>query len=134
MTNVGRHLWRLLGIAALTLGLVGAFVPLLPTVPFVLLAAFAFARSNPAWERRLLDHPRFGPPIRAWRETGSISRRGKALAVAAFAASGVFGLIALETPWRWLPAAVAMVGSTWILARPTVSAQAPICPPGEKVP
>ena len=111
--------WRLLGIVALALGFVGLFLPLLPTVPFVLLAAFAFARSNPAWERWLVEHPRFGPGIRAWREKGSISRAGKAAAVAAFAASGVAGLLMLDAPLRWLPAGIALVGSSWILTRPT---------------
>ena len=111
--------WRLLGLAALALGFIGLFVPLLPTVPFVLLAAFAFARSNPAWERWLVEHPRFGPAIRAWRENGSISRSGKAWAVGAFAASAIAGLVMLGAPWRWVPAGVALLGSTWILTRPT---------------
>lgn len=113
--------WRLLGLSALGLGFVGLFLPLLPTVPFVLLAAFAFARGNPEWERWLLDHPRFGPPILAWRRDGSISRGGKAAAVAAFAASGALGLMMLRAPWSFIPAAVAVAGSAWILTRPSVS-------------
>ena len=62
-----RRLYLALGLVSLGLGIIGAFLPLLPTVPFLLLAAFLFARGNPAWEKRLLDHPRWGPPIRDWR-------------------------------------------------------------------
>ena len=80
-----RLAYRIFGIAALGLGFAGLFLPLLPTVPFVLLAAFCFARSNPAWEARLLAHPTLGPHIQAWRANGSISRKGKIAAVAAFA-------------------------------------------------
>ncbi len=111
--------WRIAGLAALALGAIGAFLPLLPTVPFVLLAAFCFARSNPEWEQRLLDHPRFGHHIRAWRTSGSISRKGKMAAVLAFGASAALGLATLQWPWAVLPLAVALIGSSWILSRPS---------------
>jgi uncharacterized membrane protein YbaN (DUF454 family) len=66
-----------LGLLALALGLVGIFVPLLPTTPFLILAAAAFARSSPRLEGWLLAHARFGPPLRAWRARGAISRPAK---------------------------------------------------------
>ncbi|MDP8913878.1 MAG: YbaN family protein [Pseudomonadota bacterium] len=106
------------GVFALGLGIAGIFLPLLPTVPFVLLAAFCFARSNKRWEQRLLDHRLFGPHIRAWRRSGAISRRGKAAASAAFAASAAIGLIFLAMPWGLLPALAALVGGSWVLTRP----------------
>lgn len=106
------------GIAALGLGIVGIFLPLLPTVPFILLAAFCFARSNERWERRLLEHPMFGPHIQAWRRSGAISRKGKAAAALAFAASAVIGLIFLEMPWAILPTLAALIGGSWVLTRP----------------
>lgn len=111
--------WRIAGLTALVLGAIGAFLPLLPTVPFVLLAAFCFARSNPEWEQRLLDHPRFGRHIHAWRTSGSISRKGKTAAVLAFAGSAALGLASLPWPWAAVPLLVALVGSSWILSRPT---------------
>ena len=106
------------GLFALGLGIAGIFLPLLPTVPFVLLAAFCFARSNPQWERRLLDHRLFGPHIQAWRRSGAISRRGKAAAAIAFAASAAIGLILLDMPWALVPALAALVGGSWVLTRP----------------
>ena len=82
-----RPLWTAAGVTSLVLGAIGAVLPLLPTVPFVILATFCFARGNPAWEAKLLAHPTFGPHIRNWRERGAISRKGKLAATGAFAAS-----------------------------------------------
>jgi len=113
-----RPVYLAVGLASVALGAVGVFLPLLPTVPFMILAAFCFARANPAWERRLLDHPRFGPHIVAWRTRGAISRRGKAMAMAALALSAALGLVMLDG-WRaFVPLAVALVSGAWIATRP----------------
>src|SRR3546814_5244923 len=88
-----RHFYLVAGWASLGLGAIGAFLPLLPTVPFVILAAFCFARSSPRLEKWLLTHPHFGHHIVAWREKGAISRKGKIAATAAFALSIVLAAI-----------------------------------------
>jgi len=106
------------GLIALLFGAVGAFVPLLPTVPFLILAAYCFGRSSPALEQRLLDHPAFGPHIMAWRTRGAISRRGKATALATFVLSAILGLLLLDWPMVMLPIAIALIGGTWITTRP----------------
>ncbi len=106
------------GFAALGLGAIGIFLPLLPTVPFAILAAFCFARSSPALERRLLEHRRFGPHIRAWREQGAISRKGKVAALTAFAASALIGLLLVAMPWKLAPLTAAVIGGAWIWRRP----------------
>ncbi|MCH8537315.1 MAG: YbaN family protein [Alkalimonas sp.] len=72
--------WRVLAIIALLLGLLGIPLPGLPTVPFVLLSAWAAGKGWPALELWLLQHPRYGPPIIAWRQHGAVSRRAKWLA------------------------------------------------------
>lgn len=113
-----RTLYLLAGFAALIAGGIGVFLPLLPTVPFVILAAFCFARSSPALERRLLEHPRFGSHIRNWRDHGAISRKGKRAALAAFGISAVVGLIFAPFPWSLAPIAAAAIGGTWIWRRP----------------
>ena len=111
--------WRAFGMLAVAAGVVGLFLPIMPTVPFMLLAAFCFARSNPEWERRLLEHPRFGPPIRAWRERGAIGRHGKIGATLGLSGSAVIGLLFLPEPWRYLPLGISIVCGAWILSRPS---------------
>lgn len=113
-----RHMWTFAGWASLALGAIGVVVPLLPTVPFVILAAFCFARGNPALERWLVEHRIYGPHIRAWRERGAISHKGKAAATLAFAASVLIGLWQLPLPWALLPLAAALIGGAWIWSRP----------------
>lgn len=114
-----RIAWLVFGMLAVAAGVVGVFLPILPTVPFMLLAAFCFARSNPAWERRLLEHPTYGPPIRAWRERGAIGRKGKAAAALGLSGSAVIGWVLLSGPWRFLPLTIAIVCLAWILTRPS---------------
>ena len=70
------------GWGALALGVVGIFLPVLPTTPLVLLAAWCFSRSSERLHRKLLDHPRLGPPIRDWEAHGVIRLRSKLLATA----------------------------------------------------
>ncbi|RLQ89409.1 DUF454 domain-containing protein [Notoacmeibacter ruber] len=85
-----RWFWMAAGFTALILGLLGVALPLLPTVPFLLLAAFCFARSSPRLHNWLVNHPRFGPPIMDWHREGAISLRAKRLATLSIVA--VFGL------------------------------------------
>nr|WP_244867410.1 YbaN family protein [Vannielia litorea] len=78
-------------------GAIGIFLPLLPTVPLVLLAAFCFARSSERLHDWLLAHPTFGPMIVDWRRSGAIHRRAKWAATGSVAV--VFGLsVALALP------------------------------------
>lgn len=114
-----RSAYLLCGFLALVLGGIGMVLPLLPTVPFIILATFCFARSSPALERRLTEHPLFGSHIRDWRRRGAISRKGKAAASVAFVASALIGLLLLEPPLAWIPLAAALVGGAWVLSRPT---------------
>lgn len=113
-----RPVYTAIGLVSVGLGIIGVFLPLLPTVPFMILAAFCFARANPVWEQRLLEHPRFGPHIVAWRTRGAISRRGKAFALLALAGSAALGLAMLDGWQAYMPLAVALVTGTWIATRP----------------
>ena len=72
---------------ALVLGVIGVFVPLLPTTPFILLAAWCFLRSSPRFHAWLTTYPRFGPMICDWHERGAIAPKVKALAVAMMTSS-----------------------------------------------
>ena len=113
-----RLLYLVLGWASLALGAAGAVLPLLPTVPFVILAAYFFARGSPKLERWLTEHRHFGPHIAAWRTRGAISRRGKQAALICFAASAAAGVALLAFPWSLAPLAAAVIGGSWIATRP----------------
>jgi uncharacterized membrane protein YbaN (DUF454 family) len=75
------------------LGAVGAVLPLLPTVPFLLLAAFCFARSSERLHGWLISHPRFGPSITAWNDHGAISLMAKRLATVSILATFTISLL-----------------------------------------
>lgn len=82
-----RTLWLCLGLAATGLGLIGVVLPLVPTTVFLILAAYAFARSSPRLHTWLVEHPRFGASIVNWQQHRSISRNAKRAAVAVMALS-----------------------------------------------
>lgn len=82
-----RVFWTIAGFTALALGVLGIPLPLLPTVPFLLLAAFCFARASDRLHTWLLNHRTFGPPIQDWAASGAISRQAKISATVMITAS-----------------------------------------------
>lgn len=114
-----RLLWRLLAILALLLGVIGAFLPVMPTVPFLILAAWAGGRGWPALEAWLLGHAVWGPPIRRWREGGVVPRRAKWAATVMMSASALliqFSAIPVALK-AGVPLAMAAV-ALWMWRRP----------------
>ncbi len=111
--------YRGLGLLSVAVGVVGIVLPLLPTTPFLILAAYFFARSHPEWEARLLAHPRLGPGIVAWRERGAIPPVAKGFAAAMLAVSAVVGGLTLAPPWAYVPAATGGAVLAWMLSRPS---------------
>jgi len=79
--------YRLVTTVALAAAAAGVALPLLPTAPFLLLAAWSASHHSPELEARLLANPRVGPHIRAWREERALSRRAKRNALVALAVS-----------------------------------------------
>jgi len=114
---VTRPLYLAGGLLSVGLGVIGAFLPIVPTVPFLLLAAFCFARSNPVWEQRLLDHPQYGAQLREWRERRAISRRAKISAIVAMSAGVGFTWLTVGFPWAWISVAVLTISGAWIWTR-----------------
>lgn len=115
--RVKRSLYLGAGLISLALGIIGAALPILPTVPFLLLSAFCFARSNPAWEQRLLDHPTYGPSLRQWRERRAIARPAKVAAIGAMSVGAVVTWLTLGWPWTLVSAAVLVICGSWIWTR-----------------
>ena len=83
-----RTLYKPLGLFFLALGVVGIVLPILPSTPFVLLAAWFFAQSSPRWHRKLLDSELFGPMINNWERNRCISRRTKLVGLGAMGVAG----------------------------------------------
>ena len=116
-----RSVYLVLGFIFIALGFVGAFLPVLPTTPFLILATTCFARSSPRLENWLLSHPRFGPSLRAWRERGAIPRRAKLLALAGITTGFLLFWIG-SAPGPILMASVGIfmfVGLVYVFTRPS---------------
>ena len=114
-----RPVWALAGLLSLGLGIVGIFLPLLPTVPLVLLAAFCFGKGSPRLRAWIVAHRRFGPMIADWEATGAIPRRVKLWActvmAATFALSAIAGVPARVLVFQML---FMGVGAAYVLTRP----------------
>ena len=112
-------LWRLLAVVGLILAIIGAVLPVMPTVPFLLLSAWAAGRGWPALEAYMLAHPQWGPPIRQWREHGAVSRKAKWLACTMMLCSG--GMIWFMPVPNWVRVAVdatLLTVGLWLSTRP----------------
>ena len=112
-----RLLYRVGGFIALGLGAIGAVLPIMPTVPFLLVAVYCFARSSPELERKILDHPHWGPQVRDWQERRAISRRAKTLAISAMAVGAVVTYYTLGHPFYWISIAILVIAGSWIATR-----------------
>lgn len=111
-------LWLLLGLASTAAGLAGIVLPLVPTTPFLLLAAYCFARSSPVLHNWLLTHPTLGKPIDDWQRHRAISRRTKVTSIAVMAAAYAGSVIAGFPPWiLLLQASVLVAVGGFILSR-----------------
>lgn len=101
------------------LGIVGLILPLMPGTVFLILAAWCFSRSSPRFEAWLVGHPRLGPHVRRWRETGAIARRAKYLACGSMALS--FGLLTRTSapPIALVTTALCLIGAgAYVASRP----------------
>jgi len=122
--GAGRLFWRALGTLSLGCGAAGAVLPLLPTTPFLLLSAYAFARSSPRLHDWLVGHPRFGPLILDWQRHGAIARRTKLLALAVMAATPLVSWGLGVAPWILaVQVAVLSASGLFVATRPEGSSE-----------
>lgn len=114
-----------LGWLFLALGIIGIFLPLLPTTPFLLLTAFFFARSSIRWHKWLLSQPHLGPLILDWQKHGVIRTRAKLMAtglmVPLVSISLFFGNVPLYA--KISAAVVCSCVLVFIWTRPSISSQ-----------
>lgn len=124
-----RWLYLSLALLCLALGVIGIFLPVLPTTPFILLSAWAAARSSPRLLAWLENHTAFGPMIRDWRSGGVVRRRAKWAATVVMGASALYLLLAVRPLWAAGLAIVCMATVLqWLWRRPERLADDP--PPG----
>ena len=104
---------RILGFVFLGLAIVGVFLPLLPTTPFVLLAAGCFAQSSERMHRWILANETFGPMVRDWEERRCVTCRVKAIAIGSMVLVGGISIFIVlqETAWRLSGGALILVGA-----------------------
>ena len=115
-----RFFWLSLGGLALALAVLGAVLPLLPTTPFLLVAALAFARSSERLHNWLVEHPRLGPAIAHWRREGAISRRTKVSAVIAMIAAFTLSVaVGVGATVLIVQAVVLVLAGVFVVSRPT---------------
>lgn len=115
-----RVIWLILGFISLALGALGIVLPLLPATPFIIFAAFAFAKSSPALHNRLLQSRTFGKAIRDWRDRRAISRKGKIAAIITMALTLILSIV-LDTDIKIIAiqALALCCAATFILTRNT---------------
>lgn len=118
--RLGKPLWLALGVVSLALGAIGVVLPLLPTTPFVILAAFAFTKCSPRLARWLEQHRTFGPMIHDWRTNGAIAPKYKAIALFMMGAALVLSVfVGFSARVITLQSLVMLCAASFILTRPS---------------
>lgn len=119
MLRLQMLLWRTGALLALLIGIVGIALPVLPTVPFLIVAAWAAGKGWPSLERWLLSHPRYGRGIRAWREHGIVPRKAKIAATIMMMGSAVLIQFTVEPTWLRIGVPLTMLAvAIWLWRRP----------------
>ncbi|WP_111641318.1 YbaN family protein [Marinimicrobium alkaliphilum] len=130
--------WQCLTWGCVGLGAAGTIVPLLPTTPFLLVAAWAAPKGSPRLGRWLLAHPRFGPVLLAWRHERAVPPGAKRLALLLLAASWATLWWLRASPWVLAFTAVLFVAvASFLLTRPNpgkhLAPPSPSFPPKESL-
>lgn len=115
-----RVLFAIAGALSLLAGVIGIFLPVLPTTPFVLLAAACFARSSPRVYGWLLSHRLFGPIIVSWQRERAVPRRVKWIALSSMALSISVSILLMQGQ-PWLQLLLAVIGlslGAWLARLP----------------
>lgn len=113
--------WRTLALVSVALGIVGVVLPGLPSVPFLLVAAWAGGKGWPQLEAWLLNHPRHGPGIRRWRDHRAVPRRVKWIAtITMLSSTALLAMSSVPFHAKWgVPAFMALV-AIWLWTRPEI--------------
>lgn len=120
LQRAARAAYLVTGLVFVALGVIGAFLPVLPTTPFLLISLWAFSKSSLRLERWLLEHPRFGPRLVAWRTHRVIPLGAKLAAWGSMAASLTLMIVTGSPPLAIAGAASVMaIGAIYVASRPS---------------
>ncbi|WP_076012140.1 YbaN family protein [Alteromonas abrolhosensis] len=117
-------LYLSLGLFFTLLGIIGAFLPVMPTTVFLIGALFCFTQSSPRLESWLLQHPKYGPSLVAWRKHGAISKKVKCIACCSMLVSFILVCLFASMP---IPAYIGIglfmgIGAYFVVTRPSIPA------------
>ena len=119
-----RIIYFSLGWVMVALGVIGLIMPLMPGAVFLIIAAWCFARSSPRFEAWLLNHPKFGKPLRDWRASGAIPRSAKVMACAGMAIGFVtfwYSVAPLGAACAQAVAAGFLACAAYVVSRPSMA-------------
>jgi len=115
-----KTLYFAIGLIATGLGIIGIFLPVMPTTPFLLLALWAFGKSSPRLQQWLYQHPRYGKTLREWSEYGVIARRIKCIAIGTMIVSVPIAYIVSQSLLALsIHAPIIVLVSLFIVSRPS---------------
>lgn len=117
MKTVWQKILLILGVICVAVGMAGMVLPVLPTVPFLLLAAACFDRSSPRFHQKLVSHVHFGPLIRDFYAGRGIPRRAKIISVVMIWLSGGFSLLVIPHQGMKLALAITLAAVSVYLLR-----------------
>ncbi len=116
-SRIIRYLLVIIGWIAVVLGVVGIFLPLLPTTPFLLLASACFMRGSPTLNKWLHQHPQLGPILVNWHQHGAVTpvvkRRGMMMIVLSF----IFSIVMVPLWWHKVMLLIGMMVLLWCFNR-----------------
>ncbi|WP_154224517.1 YbaN family protein [Marinicella rhabdoformis] len=119
LDKIKKPFWLLLGFISVVLAVVGVILPLLPTTPFLLLAAFCFSQSSTKAHQWLINHRLFGPLINDWQQHGKIRRKVKVVALSTMALMPILSWFLGASYWAlWAQTGVLLLVASFIITRP----------------
>lgn len=110
-------LYKIAGLFFVGLAILGAVLPLLPTTPFLLVAAACFAKSSPYLYRKLIENKLFGPMILNWQEHRAISKKSKRIALISIGLAVAWSLYILPNIWLKLATVSLVIWPIWFIYR-----------------
>lgn len=121
ISETARFVYLGLGWFFFGVGLLGAFLPVLPTTPFMILALWAFSNSSKRLRTWLYTHRVFGPPLQRWSEHRVIPVSAKLASVGAMSASFAWMYFYSGMTWPWLSLVAALMGygAIYVLTKPS---------------